>query len=222
METLFAVMGAGGFGREVMPMVQDDLAMTHRSEYCEAVFVIEDQYAESTPKKLNGQRVLTMSQFLRWDGEKRYVLAIQKSDARQRIAESLPPDVLPFNVRGSLSGVFDGNEIGAGSILCNFTQITSNATIGKHFHLNLFSCVEHDCRIGDYVTFSPGVKCSGRVVIEDHVFVGAGAVIRDGSDKPMVIGRGAVIGMGAVVTKSVPPGVTVVGNPARPLERRAP
>jgi acetyltransferase-like isoleucine patch superfamily enzyme len=33
----------------------------------------------------------------------------------------------------------------------------------------------------------------------------------------LVIGRGAVVGMGAVVTKSVPPGLTVVGNPARTL-----
>lgn len=68
------------------------------------------------------------------------------------------------------------------------------------------------------MTFAPGVKCNGNVVIEDHAYIGAGAVIKQGKPgEPLVIGRGAVVGMGAVVTKSVPPGVTVVGNPARPL-----
>lgn len=219
MSMLYGVIGAGGFGREVMPMVREQLVLSHMGEVAEAVFVVEDGYAAAAPKTLNGQRVLSMSEFLRWDGEKFYTVAIQKSDARQRIVESMPADALPFQVAAALSSTYDDNEIGDGAILCNFTQITSNARIGKHFHLNLYACVEHDCVIGDYVTFSPGVRCSGRVVIEDHVFVGAGAIIRDGSDKPMVIGRGAVIGMGAVVTKSVPPGVTVVGNPARQMER---
>jgi acetyltransferase-like isoleucine patch superfamily enzyme len=60
--------------------------------------------------------------------------------------------------------------------------------------------------------------CNGHVHIEDHAYIGAGTVIKQGLlGAPLVIGRGAVVGMGAVVTKSVPPGVTVVGNPARPL-----
>ncbi|RME98758.1 MAG: acetyltransferase, partial [Alphaproteobacteria bacterium] len=46
------------------------------------------------------------------------------------------------------------------------------------------------------------------------------AVIRPGKPgEPIVIGAGATVGMGAVVTRSVPPGETVVGNPARPLRR---
>jgi alcohol dehydrogenase len=53
------------------------------------------------------------------------------------------------------------------------------------------------------------------------VMTGAGAVIKQGQPGvPVVIGRGAVVGMGAVVTKSVPPGVTVVGNPARPMIKK--
>ncbi len=95
--------------------------------------------------------------------------------------------------------------------------MTSNAKIGRFFHCNLYAYVAHDCVIGDFVTFSPGVKCNGHVVIEDHAYVGTGAIIKDGTDKPIVIGRGSIVGMGAVVTKSVAPGAIVIGNPARTM-----
>ena len=51
-------------------------------------------------------------------------------------------------------------------------------------------------------------------VVEDEVSIGSNATILCG----LRIGRGARIGAGAVVTRDVPPGVTVAGNPARPLE----
>lgn len=115
----------------------------------------------------------------------------------------------------------DNVEIGEGAALSPFVSITSNIKIGKCFHANLYSYVEHDCVIGDYVTFAPGVKCNGNIHIEDHAYIGAGAVIKQGTpDKPLIIGKGAIVGMGSVVTKSVPAGVTVVGNPARILERK--
>lgn len=108
--------------------------------------------------------------------------------------------------------------IHSGAILAPFVTITSNVRIGKNFHANIYCYVAHDCVIGDFVTFAPAVRCNGNVVIEDHAYIGTGAILKQGRpDKPLVIGRGAVVGMGAVVTKDVPPGVTVVGNPARPL-----
>ena len=114
----------------------------------------------------------------------------------------------------------DEVQLGEGAILCPFVTLTSNIRIGRHFHANLYSYVEHDCVIGDFVTFAPGVKCNGNIVIEDHAYIGTGAVIKQGKPgEPLVIGRGATVGMGAVVTKSVPPGATVIGNPARPLQR---
>ena len=142
---------------------------------------------------------------------------------RRKLAERCEADgVLPINVRADNCVVMDDVLIGDGYVLCPFVTITSNVRIGRYFHANLYSYVEHDCLIGDFVTFAPGVKCNGNVVIEDRAYIGAGAVLRQGSPgNPLVIGKGAVIGMGAVVTKDVPAGATFAGNPAKPLRERS-
>ena len=73
----------------------------------------------------------------------------------------------------------------------------------------------HDCVIGNNVTFAPSVKCNGNIIIEDDVYIGTGAIIHQGKhNRPLRIGRGAVIAAGSVVTKSVEAGKTVFGNPA--------
>jgi sugar O-acyltransferase (sialic acid O-acetyltransferase NeuD family) len=151
--------------------------------------------------------------------ERRVALAIANSCIRERIAAKCRADGVGFlDVRATNVIVMDDAVLGEGAILCPFVTITSNVRIGVHFHANLYSYVAHDCVIGDYVTFAPCVKCNGNVKIEDHAYIGTGAVIKQGgAGGPLVIGRGATVGMGAVVTRSVPPGVTVVGNPARPL-----
>jgi sugar O-acyltransferase (sialic acid O-acetyltransferase NeuD family) len=119
-----------------------------------------------------------------------------------------------FDILSSTTTMYDRNKIGEGCILCANTIITSNTTIGKHFHCNIFSYVAHDCVIGDYVTFAPRVNCNGNVKIGDHAYIGTGAFIRQG----VTIGEGAVVGMGAVITKDVAPYTTVIGNPARELK----
>lgn len=111
--------------------------------------------------------------------------------------------------------IMDDVNIGPGAILSPFVTLTSNINIGRCFHANLYSYVEHDCTIGDYVTFAPGVRCNGNVTIGDYAYIGSGAVIRQG----ISIGAGATVGMGAIVTKDVLEGTTVIGNPARMMEK---
>ncbi|EAZ5844363.1 acetyltransferase, partial [Salmonella enterica] len=117
--------------------------------------------------------------------------------------------------------IYEHTYIDESAILSPFVTISVNTTIGRFFHANLYSYVAHDCQIGDYVTFAPGAKCNGYVVIEDNAYIGSGAIIKQGvPGKPLIIGAGAIIGMGAVVTKSVAPGITVCGNPAKILQSR--
>jgi sugar O-acyltransferase (sialic acid O-acetyltransferase NeuD family) len=214
----FAIFGASGCGRGVMPLARQQLQTALRDGEADLVFVDDHPPASH----VNGQRVLTYAQWMAEPVSSRHVcIAIANSQIRQRLAVQCAADGLAFfEVRAANVEQMDEVQLGEGAILSPFVTLTSNIRIGQHFHANLYSYVEHDCVIGDFVTFAPGVKCNGNVVIEDHVYIGAGVVIKQGAPgAPLVIGRGAVVGMGAVVTKSVPPGMTVVGNPARPLKK---
>lgn len=142
-------------------------------------------------------------------------IAVGSPATRRSLAEKLAGHYFPTIVAPT-AAVDPTAVIGEGGQICDFSYIGSKARIGRHFQCNVRSHVHHDCVIGDFVTFSPATLCLGTVHIGDNVFVGAGAILRNGSpDKPLVIGDNAVIGMGAVVTKDVPPGATVIGNPAR-------
>jgi sugar O-acyltransferase (sialic acid O-acetyltransferase NeuD family) len=204
-----------------MPIAENRLRILRGSESdSEIVFVIEDDYSIPS-KEINGHRVISMTHFLSTPAsERRYNIAIGNTAVRRRIASSIPTDLAkPFSIVASNHVSLHGNTVGEGAILCGFSHITSNVKIGKFFHGNIYSYVAHDCIIGDFVTFAPGVMCNGHVVIEDNAYIGTGVVIKDGTERPIVIGKGAVVGMGAVVTKSVPSKVTVIGNPARIMER---
>jgi sugar O-acyltransferase (sialic acid O-acetyltransferase NeuD family) len=112
-------------------------------------------------------------------------------------------------------------SVGEGAIIFDHCLVNAHTIIGRHFICLYYSHISHDCRIGDFVTFGPRVSCCGAVEIGDRAFVGAGAILKNGSrDRRLRIGAGATIGMGAVVIADVPDGAVVVGNPARVLGRR--
>jgi len=215
---LYAVYGASGFGRGVMPLAREQLIAENTENY-ELVFIDDGE----NKQVVNGHQVYSFEEFLRLDAVDKYVaIAIANSHVREKLTQKIDLHNLKhWSVSASTTIRMDVVQIGEGAILCNYVHFTSNIKVGKFFHANYFSYVAHDCIIGDYVTFAPGVKCNGNIHIEDHAYIGTSAVIKQGTpDKPLVIGKGAVVGMGAVVTKSVPPGVTVVGSPARILEKK--
>lgn len=218
MTNMYAIYGSSGCGRSLMPVAREHLK---RLGIQSDIYFIDDRLTEQTI--INGHIALSYSAFKALPSNNKYVLiAIANSKIREKLAQQLEHDQIQlWSIQANNTLLMDEVDIAEGAALSPFVTLTSNIKIGKCFHANLYSYVEHDCIIGDYVTFAPGVKCNGNIHIEDHVYIGTGAVIKQGTpEKPLVIGKGAIVGMGAVVTKSVAAGTTVVGNPARILEKK--
>ena len=207
-----AIYGSSGFAREILPIVR-------RSSEGAIVFVDDEVAVQGT--SVNGIPCISFEELCaRNTAQTKISIAISAPDIRQRLTEKCSAAGFGFfDVTTQSHLRFDEVEIGPGAILCDHTQITSNIRIGAHFHCNIYSYVAHDCVIGDFVTFAPRVNCNGNIVIEDGAYIGTGATLRQGTpDNPLRIGTGSTVGMGAVVTKDVPPGATVVGNPAKILD----
>ncbi|MDD3056497.1 MAG: acetyltransferase [Aliarcobacter sp.] len=207
MSTVYGIYGASGFGKEVLPLAKEQFGSESK-----IVFVDDGDI----PNELLGCDILNFEQFVNLEGQKKVTIAIANSKIREKlILKCLENGVEIFDVKASNVVVLENVKMGEGSILCPFVTLTSDITIGKSFQANIYSYVAHDCVIGDYVTFAPAVKCNGNVHIGDHAYIGTGVIIHQGKpNRTLKIGKGAVIAAGAVVTKSVPDGMTVFGNPA--------
>lgn len=213
--TLYGVWGAGGCGRGILPLLRDELK---NQQHSELVFIDDAPSYDVRNSALYD--VLSFSRFLeRPEAIKKIAIAIANSAIREYLFnQCLENGIEVAGVRAPSVIEMDDVTLGEGVLLSPYVTLTSNIRIGKCFHANLYSYVEHDCVIGDFVTLAPRVSINGNVVVEDHAYIGAGAVIKQGTPSaPLIIGRGAIVGMGAVVTRNIPAGAVVVGNPARPM-----
>jgi maltose O-acetyltransferase len=141
------------------------------------------------------------------------------------LSEAVPE---PQTILQQLLGHIGQNSIIEPPFYCSYGQ---NIHIGDHVYLNVL-CTILDCNevhLGHHVMIGPnvqiytaahhlqaearnqGLEIAKPIVIEDNVWIGGGAIPLPG----VRIGRNAVVGAGAVVSRNVPASTVVAGNPAR-------
>lgn len=104
-------------------------------------------------------------------------------------------------------------RIGQGTIIQDGVHISSNVNIKDFVKVNSHANIMHDTVVGAFSSIAPNAVLLGNVEVGEACYIGANSTVLPN----IHIGHEAVIGAAAVVTRDVAPGVTVIGNPARPL-----
>jgi sugar O-acyltransferase (sialic acid O-acetyltransferase NeuD family) len=212
-----AVYGAGGFGREVAWLAQ---SAQIGGDTADVVCFIDDDDA-ICGTTLNGLQVLSLSR------------ARQMYPGAWVVSGVGPPGIREQTMMKAQSAGFGfatlihpGTrmskwvEVGEGTVICAGSILTTNIVLGRHVQINLSCTVGHDVTMGDFATLAPGVHVSGCVLIGRRVYIGTGAVIRNGTQNdPVVIADDVIVGAGACVTRSIAHG-TWVGVPAKEIRAR--
>ena len=190
-----AIIGAGGFAREVKSYLKiDNIKM-----------FVDDYYWEE-----NNKNILPLIHFdpLKY----KVVIAIGDPTQRKNVLEKLPKNTKFFTFIHPTVVLDEGTvEIGEGTIICPYCVLTSDIKVGKHCHFNLLSTVGHDTVISDFATTAPGAKISGNCKLGECVYMGTNSSIKE----KINICDDVTIGANACVVKDIFLKGTYVGVPAK-------
>lgn len=210
--TDIVIVGAGGFGREVLRYVIDTFGRDPR-------FTVKG-FLDDAPPDLSGFEldypVLGDTKTYQPGPSDRFVVAIGEPAVRASIAEHLAARGARFvTVVHPLAYVSDAATIGDGCIVAPFATIGAHARLGDHSFLTFYASIGHDATVGRFCALSPHSVTNGGSVIGDRAFLGAHAVV----NPLQSVGDDAQVAAGAVVYRPVPPGALAAGNPAKSRPR---
>lgn len=204
------VIGAGGFGREVLEYAQDILECTPNIGWTIGGF-LDDDLSKLDAYKTEAKILGSISSH-EVSSQNVYVCAIADTKIRKKICEQFKEQGAEFvNIIHPTARVGRRCKIGKGNILCPNSCLTVDVTIGDFNFINCHVNCGHDSIVKDYVTISPFCDITGFAHLEEGVFLGSHASIC-----PSVkIGTFSKIGAGATVIADIPIECTAVGVPAK-------
>jgi len=203
------VVGAGAQGQIVVDILRA------RHEYDMVEFI--DDEPELNGRVINGTPVSgnIASLSLRQSGSYGLIVAIGNPVLRVGLALRLRGADSPFlNAIHPSVAIMASARLGHGLMIHPGAVINTMAQLGDHVLVNTGAVVEHDVVAEEGATISAGALIAGRVRLGRACFVGSGATIL----QRHTIGAGSIVAAGSVVTHDVPPGVLVMGAPARVRE----
>lgn len=201
------IYGAGGLGREIY-----DLASRNNDAKWSEILFLDDVCGER--KKFYGTEVMTMGEVLSTYSidELEGIVAVGEPAIRERLYNKfLENGIRLATLIDRTAIVSRWAHIGAGSIISEFATVHTGVQIGENTLVQPFVCIGHDIQIGNHVVLSAYCAPGGNSKFDNRAFVGMQATIMQG----LSVGEEAIVSMGAVVFRDVPPATTVVGNPAR-------
>ncbi|MBY6060309.1 acetyltransferase [Microbacterium esteraromaticum] len=207
------VVGAGGFGRETLDVVEAINTVEPVPEW-NVLGVVDDGPAETHLSRLEarGYRHLGGIDQLEVHPGAAVVIAIGAPNVRARIASALEATGVVFATLVHPRAVVGSQvRLGVGTVVCGGAQISTNVVIRAHGHINPGAVIGHDTVLGTHVSVNPGAIVSGEVTIGRDTLVGAGAVIL----QRLRLGENVTVGASACVTRDVESGLVVKGVPAQ-------
>lgn len=209
----FAIIGAGGFAKEVFCCLQQTMAAKGMAGNAYQVdFVVDDNYY--TEGLILGCNVYKLSEYQFETNE--CFIAIADAPVRKKISERFSQLNYGILIHPSAS-VGMNVSLKPGTIITQNVVLTCDISVGKHAHFNLNTTVGHDTVIGDFFTSAPNVNISGKCHIGNNVYLGTQASVRD----QISIADNVVIGMGGVVIKNIDEPGIYTGVPVKKMDSKS-
>lgn len=212
------IYGAGGSGRETAWLAEQ--CWEHGADEVPVAYL--DDEAAKANSSIRGLPILTLQDAVRRYPRALFTAAVGNPATRAQLTERAKHHGFVEHTLVHPSVIRSRHiQFGRGVVVCAGTTLTTDIKLGDGVQININCTVSHDCVLDDYVTLAPGAHLCGNVHLRRGAYVGAGAVIKNGTPaEPLIIGAGTVIGAGACVTRSFGPSLTLVGVPASPLRKR--
>jgi sugar O-acyltransferase (sialic acid O-acetyltransferase NeuD family) len=208
------VIGAGGFAREVVDVIDAINSVGPQFETCG--YLVDEAY--QTPGQLiNDLPLLGSIEWLRGRTDVVVVCGIGAPEVRRRMVMNAEDIGCRFATLVHPQAVLTRwISLGEGSVITAGCILTNQISIGRHVHVNLHCTIGHDAVLEDFSTLAPGVSVSGRVCLGQGCYIGTGANIIE----RRTVGPWSVIGAGSTIVNDLLPNTTSVGSPARVIKSR--